>query len=239
MPALQLFLGNYKNLFGRGDEIETELSIEDFETDGEQSEDQDTNGNDQTENWFALKYSWISTIDSLSNGDHSKEISNYKNQLEPFPAIENITKTKIIEHLASRKDIHDLTNIIAKQDEYHYQELYSLLFLMLWEKSDEYLISSYQEDKIAGLIFSILFKAFNSNHSSFYYKIKRPSRNTVNLDNCPELEQTPDETTLDNTDQQIIWMRQAINQLQCYDRRIMEFYLELNCNLSATARKMQ
>jgi len=110
---------------------------------------------------------------------------------------------------------------------------------MLWEKSDEYLISSYQEDKIAGLIFSILFKAFNSNHSSFYYKIKRPSRNTVNLDNCPELEQTPDETTLDNTDQQIIWMRQAINQLQCYDRRIMEFYLELNCNLSATARKMQ
>ena len=156
----------------------------------------------------------------------SNEKRTYKNKLAPFPDIDDPTKTKILTMLTSQDDIRALAGKIAKYDDYLSQELYCELFLELSKKSEDVLVESYLNGQLAGLIFKICFNLFNSNSSSFYYKIKEGNKTKVRLQDCEEVKELVDDSD-DSKELKLQLLEKNIKHLTPLQQKVIGYFLQL------------
>jgi hypothetical protein len=147
--------------------------------------------------------------------------------LNQFPGIPQITKDKVIESLAKREDIRNVAEKIAGNDQYLSEELYSELFVALLKMKDEELIRLYENRQIGYWIIRILKNTFNSNSSSFHYKVRQGNIRKVQFDYTYELDVEDDTAVTDTREIYDQALQKSIKKLKPHLQDILKHFLEL------------
>lgn len=111
-----------------------------------------------------------------------------KNNQIQFPTITDPTKEKVLIAITEKREVQELCLKIAKNDPYYSQELYSELLLALAKTDENKLVELYKNNQLHFYIARILTNTFNSNSSSFFYKIKQGNIKKVSISEVAEIQ---------------------------------------------------